>query len=104
MEGNAAYQHMDMKGYGLLRRLFQFREDFAEAERWSSEQDGRNLLKNIRQAKQEWMSAVSNFEQADDEDLIDYYIYKMKACQVRYNYLLKKAKELGLKQDVHLME
>ncbi|NLO39731.1 MAG: DUF2508 family protein, partial [Ruminiclostridium sp.] len=29
------------------------------------------------------------------------YIYKMKACQVRYNYLLKKAKEIGLKQNIY---
>jgi hypothetical protein len=101
MNGNPAYHPLDMKGYGLFRRLFQFREAYAEAESWDPEKDRTVLLKNIRQARQDWLSAVSNFEQAEDADLIDYYIYKMKACQVRYNYLLKKAKEIGLKQDIH---
>lgn len=101
MNGNPAYHQMDMKGYGLLKRLFQFREIYSEAELRDPETDRNVLLKSIRQARQDWLSAVSNFEQADDSDLIDYYIYKMKACQVRYNYLLKKAKEIGLKQDIH---
>ncbi len=101
MNGNPAYQQMDMKGYGLLKRLFQLREVYTEAELWDPEKDKTLLLKNITQARQDWLSAVSNFEQADDADLIDYYIYKMKACQVRYNYLLKKAKEIGLRQDIH---
>ncbi len=101
MNGNSAYHQMDMKGYGLLKKLFQFKEAFAETEIQDPEADRAVLLKNIAQAKQDWLSAVSNFEQADDSDLIDYYIYKMKACQVRYNYLLKKAKEIGLRQDIH---
>ncbi len=33
--------------------------------------------------------------------MIDYYIYNMKACQIRYNYLLKRAKELGLRNDFY---
>lgn len=94
------YHQIDMKGYGLLKRLFQFREVCTEAELRDPERDRGVLLKNIAQARQDWLSAVSNFEQAEDSDLIDYYIYKMKACQVRYNYLLKKAKESGLRQDI----
>ena len=58
-------------------------------------------LRAIQQARQEWLNSVSNFEQAENEDMVDYYIYKMKACQVRYNYLLKKAKEMGLRHDIH---
>jgi hypothetical protein len=101
MNGNPACHQMDMKGYGLLKRLFQIREACTEEEIRDPEKDRSVLLKNIAQAKQDWLSAASNFEQADDSDLIDYYIYKMKACQVRYNYLLKKAKAIGLKQDIH---
>jgi len=96
MNGNPAYHQMDMRGFGLFKRLFQFKEACTEAEIRDPESDRAVLLKSIAQAKQEWLSAASNFEQADDSDLIDYYIYKMKACQVRYNYLLKKAKELGI--------
>lgn len=101
MNGNPAYHPMDMKGYGLLKRLFQLKEIYHEMELRDPEKDRAALLKNITQARQDWLSAVSNFEQAEDSDLIDYYIYKMKACQVRYNYLLKKAKEIGLSQNIH---
>ncbi|NLO39389.1 MAG: YaaL family protein [Ruminiclostridium sp.] len=92
---------MDMKGYGLVKRLFQFRENEMESEQLDPEKDKAVLLKHIKLARQDWLSALSNFEQAQDPDLIDYYIYKMKACQVRYNYLLKKAKEIGLKQNIY---
>lgn len=101
MNSNPSYHEVDMKGYGLFRRLFQVKEHNDEAELYKPDQDSGMLLNNIRQARQDWLVAASNFEQADDPDLIDYYIYKMKACQVMYNYLIKKAKESGLRQDVH---
>ncbi len=101
MNGNPAYHPMDMKGYGLVKRLFQFRENEMESDQLDPEKDKNVLLKHIKLARQDWLSALSNFEQAQDPDLIDYYIYKMKACQVRYNYLLKKAKEIGLKQNIY---
>ena len=101
MNGNPAYHPMDMKGYGLVKRLFQFRENEMESEQLAPEKDTAVLIHHIKLARQDWLSALSNFEQAQDPDLIDYYIYKMKACQVRYNYLLKKAKEIGLKQNIY---
>lgn len=101
MNSNPPYHEVDMRGYGLFRRLFLARENYNEAGLHESDKDSSMLLNNIRQARQEWLVAASNFEQADDPDLIDYYIYKMKACQVMYNYLIKKAKESGLRQDVY---
>ncbi|WP_252891649.1 YaaL family protein [Thermoclostridium stercorarium] len=59
------------------------------------------LLKSIQQARQEWIEAVQNFDQADNNELIDYFIYRMKACQIRYNYLLKVAKEMGLRGELY---
>lgn len=58
--------------------------------------ENQNLIESIRDAKKEWISANYNFEQAVDSEIIDYYIYKIKAYQVRYEYLLKKAKEKGI--------
>ena len=55
-----------------------------------------NMVDSIKKAHTEWISAIANFEQADHEELVDYYIYKIKACQIRYNFLLKKAKEMGI--------
>ncbi len=62
-------------------------------------QERDELLNSLRDAKQEWISSSTNFEYASESDLVDYYSYKMKACQVRYNYLLKQAKEKGIKID-----
>lgn len=101
MEGNAVYNHTGIKGIGFFRKMLQLKTFEPEEVLQNAEDEGRLLMNSIQQARQEWMAAVSNFEQAENEDMIDYYIYKMKACQVRYNYLLKQAKEMGLKHDVY---
>lgn len=53
------------------------------------------LLENLKKAKQEWIVASTNYEFAQDEELIDYYVYAIKAAQLKYDYLLKKVKEVG---------
>jgi hypothetical protein len=59
----------------------------------------KELLEAIKCARKEWMCAYSNFEYADDGEMVDYYTYKIKACQLRYNYLIRQAKEKGVKVD-----
>ena len=54
-----------------------------------------DLIKSIIKTKEDLQNANKNFEFADG-DLIDYYLYQIKATQSKYNYLLKKAKRLGL--------
>ncbi len=39
--------------------------------------------------------ANKNYEYAEEE-LIDYYLYKIKAEKAKYNYLLRKAKQNGI--------
>lgn len=56
------------------------------------------LIKSIMKAKKELESANKNYEYADGE-LIDYYLYQIKANQSKLNYLLKKAKRNGLILD-----
>jgi len=58
--------------------------------------DTKDLITHLKNAQNEFETAVSNYEFADDPELIDYYTYKIKATQTRYQYLLKKAKERGL--------
>ena len=53
------------------------------------------LIKSIIKAKKDLNSANKNFEYAEGE-LIDYYLYQIKANQSKLNYLLKKAKKNGL--------
>lgn len=99
MSGNAVYKQSGEKGQGFLSRLYKWGHYFTEDELSGNISDRDNLLENIHQARQEWLSVVANFEQAENEDMVDYYIYRMKACQIRYNYLLKLAKETGLRQN-----
>ena len=59
------------------------------------EDDGeaKEILDNLLQAQKELEIANRNFEFVQEQELIDFYIYQMKAAQTRYQYLLKKAKE-----------
>jgi len=64
----------------------------------SKEEIDKELIKSIINAKKELKNASNNYEYADGE-LIDYYLYQIKASQSKLNYLLKKAKKNGLIVD-----
>ncbi|MCI8272859.1 MAG: YaaL family protein [Clostridia bacterium] len=53
------------------------------------------LMQTIMDTKEKLKIAISNFEYAEDE-LIDYYIYQMKANQAKLDYLIKLAKSKGI--------
>lgn len=53
------------------------------------------LIKSIIETRKEIEVASRNFEFADEE-LVDYYIYQIKANQAKLDYLVKKAKLKGL--------
>ena len=53
----------------------------------------RELTENIQEAYNEWKNAMANFETAEGKEMVDYYAYKIKASEIRYDYLLRKAKE-----------
>lgn len=57
------------------------------------------LIKCIIKTKQDLQDANRNYEFAEG-DLIDYYLYQIKAHQSKLNYLLKKAKKNGLMIDM----
>ena len=57
------------------------------------------LIKNIINTRRELKNADKNFEYAQD-DLVDYYIYQMKANQAKLNYLIKMAKMQGITVDM----
>lgn len=62
------------------------------------------LLKAIADARNEWLDSVANFEHVYEDNLIDYYTYKMKACEARYAYFIKKARDMGLKAHLPQVE
>ena len=56
----------------------------------------RDILEAALEARDEWINTSANFEQVSDELLVDYYTYKLKACEARYTYFVRLAKEKGL--------
>ena len=57
------------------------------------------LIKNIIKTRKELKNVDKNFVYAQD-DLVDYYIYEMKANQAKLNYLIKMAKMKGITVDM----
>lgn len=53
----------------------------------------RELTESIHDAYMEWQNALANFESAEGKEMVDYYSYRIKASQIRYDYLIRKAKE-----------
>lgn len=54
------------------------------------------LLEEIRRSESALTIAYSNFEHMVEPALIDCSIYELKAAQMRYQYLLEKAKKFGI--------
>ncbi len=57
------------------------------------------LIRNIINTRKELKNVDKNFEYAQDE-LVDYYIYQMKANQAKLNYLIRMAKMKGITVDM----
>ena len=58
------------------------------------------LLDGINAARNELKSASTSFEYADSREMVDYYTYKIKASEVMLVYLLKLAKEKGIRIEL----
>jgi hypothetical protein len=58
--------------------------------------EAQDILDCVKSSKNQLEVASMNFEYADSEEMVDYYTFVIKACQIRYGYYLKKAKEFGL--------
>lgn len=56
------------------------------------------LIRNIINTREELKNNNKNFEYAE-LDLVDYYIYQIKANQAKLDYLLKLAKASGIAID-----
>lgn len=60
----------------------------------------KQLIRSIMQTKEELSNASINFEYAEDEKLVDYYIYQIKANQAKLDHLIKKAKDKGIELNM----
>lgn len=57
------------------------------------------LIKSIINEREQLKIANRNFEYAQEE-LVDYYSYKIKANQAKLDYLIKLAKAKGIQVDM----
>ena len=65
------------------------------------EKESEDLLSNIAEAKRELDTAAKNINFVSDTMLLDHFTFKLKAAEVRYRYLVAKAKEMGLEQHMY---
>ncbi len=65
-----------------------------ETEILASEKE--KLLLEIKKSTLDLEDAYCNFNYVQDSLMIDYYTYQIKAIETRFEYLIKKAKELGM--------
>lgn len=56
----------------------------------------RELLDELNRTKNVLDAARSNFNEVKEPELVDCYIYEMKAAQLRYQFLLQSVKKLGV--------
>ena len=54
----------------------------------------------ITVAHQDWLDAQSFFENVIDSDLVDHAIHRIDAAKTKYVYLLKLAKENGIRVEI----
>lgn len=79
-------------------------EEYIKEEKISEKSDDdkkKELMRSIIRTKKVLEQAHQNFEYAEGE-LIDYYSYNIKANQAKLDYLLKKAKSMGVIMDCSL--
>lgn len=52
------------------------------------------LMNNIDKVKKSLESDYNNLQFIEDENLVDYYTYRIKSEEAKYDYLLKEAKRV----------
>ena len=57
------------------------------------------LIKSLIKTKRDLETANINFNTAEEE-LIDYYLYQIKANKAKLSYLIKEAKQNGYELDM----
>ena len=70
------------------RRSFSRRNDPLQ------EEERRELMSSLAHTRTLINQAYGGFNSANDADLIESYVFEINALQARYNYLLRRVKEL----------
>ncbi|MBR5535030.1 MAG: DUF2508 family protein [Clostridia bacterium] len=79
-----------------VKKIFEmFTEAFASA---PSKGDSVSAL--LETVKDEIREIRANMDQVNDDDVLDMYIYRLKAAEAQYRHLLKMAKESGKQKKI----
>jgi len=65
----------------------------------SDEEKKLELIVSIIKTRNDLKNANNNYEYAEG-DLIDYFLYEIKANEAKLDYLLNMAKEIGMEVDL----
>ena len=65
----------------------------------TEEEEKKEILRNIINTRAALTNANKNFEFADTNDLIHYYIYRIKSIQAQLDSLIKLAKVRGIEME-----
>jgi len=60
----------------------------------AQEEERRELVSSLARTRTLINQAYSGFNMARDSDLIESYVFEINSLQARYNYLLRRVKEL----------
>ncbi|WP_286317297.1 DUF2508 family protein [Romboutsia ilealis] len=59
-----------------------------------------NIIKEIKKAQSDVITAEKFFQLVSEPELVDVAIYNLEAKKSRYRYLIKIAKEKGIKKSL----
>ncbi|HEX3048321.1 MAG TPA: YaaL family protein [Bacillota bacterium] len=77
--------------------------NFGRQEVSSIPAEWRKWSENLEMAQREWKYARLYFDSVTDPDLIDHAIYNLEATEKKYTYLLKQAREIGIRGDGYIL-
>ena len=66
----------------------------------NSSVESEKIIKEIKQAQNDIKNAENFFQNVTDIELIDVAIYELEAKKSKYQYLIKIAKEKGIKRSI----
>ncbi len=72
----------------------------AKKSKLEKEKDKQKFIKEIRRAQIDVETAEHFFQFVSDPELVDVAIYELEAKKSRYRYLLRLAKEKGIKKSL----
>jgi len=74
-------------------------KDREEEEEKELKKEKDEVLNSIKDVRNEWKDLITKFEYVSEKELVDYYTFRLKACESRYSYFLVRARELGVRDS-----